>query len=165
MQKKWMSRAAALGLAATVAVAGACSDSTEAELQNIVETASTAGTFNTLITAAQAANLANTLATDGPFTVFAPTDDAFAALPAGTLDALLADPDALGDILLYHVVAGEVLAADVVNLTSATTLQGSSVAIDATNGVMVNDANVVQTDILASNGVIHVIDKVLLPPQ
>jgi uncharacterized surface protein with fasciclin (FAS1) repeats len=165
MQKKWMNKVAALGLAATVAVAGACTDSQEAELQNIVDTAAGAGTFNTLIAAAQAANLATTLANDGPFTVFAPTDDAFAALPAGTLDALLADPDALADILLYHVVAGEVLAADVVNLTSATTLQGSSVAIDATSGVMVNDANVVQTDIIASNGVIHVIDKVLLPPQ
>ena len=165
MQRKWISKVAALGLAATAAVAGACSDSTEAELQNIVETAATAGTFNTLIAAAQAANLANTLANEGPFTVFAPTDDAFAALPAGTLDALLADPDALADILLYHVVAGEVLAADVVNLTTATTLQGSTVVIDATIGVMINDANVLQTDILASNGVIHVIDKVLLPPQ
>jgi uncharacterized surface protein with fasciclin (FAS1) repeats len=165
MQKKWISKVAALGLAATVAVAGACSDSTEAELQNIVETAATAGTFNTLIAAAQAADLANTLANDGPFTVFAPTDDAFAALPAGTLDALLADPATLADILLYHVVAGEVLAADVVSLTSATTLQGSTVAIDASMGVMINDATVLQTDILASNGVIHVIDKVLLPPQ
>ena len=113
----------------------------------------------------QAAGLDETLANDGPFTVFAPTDAAFNALPAGTVDALLQDVDALTEVLLYHVVAGEVLAEDVVTLSSAQTLQGSNVSIDTSMGVKINDATVTQTDILAENGVIHVIDKVLLPPQ
>jgi uncharacterized surface protein with fasciclin (FAS1) repeats len=152
-----------LGLALVV---GACSDSNEPEnLPNIVETAVDAGSFTTLVAAVQAADLDGTLASDGPFTVFAPTDAAFAALPAGTVDALLNDIPTLTQILLYHVVGGEVLAEDVVNLTSATTLQGSSVSIDASSGVKINDANVTTTDIRASNGVIHVIDAVLLPPQ
>jgi uncharacterized surface protein with fasciclin (FAS1) repeats len=150
--------------AATLGVAG-CDESTEPQLDNIVTTAVNAGSFTTLVTAVQAASLDPTLANDGPFTVFAPTDDAFAALPAGTVDALLQDVPALTDVLLYHVVAGRVLAADVVSLSSATTLQGSTVAIDTSSGVKVNDANVIQTDVLATNGVIHVIDKVLLPPQ
>ncbi|MDH3496313.1 MAG: fasciclin domain-containing protein [Gemmatimonadota bacterium] len=131
-------------------------------MQNLVQTA-VAAEFNTLVTALQAAGLDQTLATDGPFTVFAPSDAAFAALPAGTLDALLQDPDALRDVLLYHVVSGEVLASQVVNLTTATTLQGGTVSIDASSGVKVNDATVIQTDVLATNGVIHVIDKVLIP--
>jgi len=159
------SRLAPVALAAVVLGATACSDSNEPELQNIVETAVTAGTFNTLVAAVQAAGLATTLSDDGPFTVFAPTDDAFAALPAGTVDALLNDIPALTEILLYHVVSGDVRAADVVNLNSATTLQGGSVTIDASMGVKINDANVLLTDVLATNGVIHVIDKVLLPPQ
>ena len=157
------SRLAPVALAAVVVGATACSDSNEPELQNIVETAVTAGTFNTLVAAVEAAGLATTLSDDGPFTVFAPTDDAFAALPAGTVDALLNDIPTLTEILLYHVVSGDVRAADVVNLNSATTLQGGSVSIDASMGVKVNDANVLLTDVLATNGVIHVIDKVLLP--
>jgi uncharacterized surface protein with fasciclin (FAS1) repeats len=163
--RNFATRLATAGILGLTLATAACDDAQEAELQNLVETAATAGTFNTLIAAAQAANLDATLANDGPFTLFAPTDAAFAALPAGTLDALLQDPTALADILLYHVVAGEVFAADVVNLTSATTLQGMDVTIDATSGVQINDATVTQTDVLASNGVIHVIDKVLLPPQ
>jgi uncharacterized surface protein with fasciclin (FAS1) repeats len=165
MIRSIFTRPAAAGLLALALLVTACDDSNEPELQNIPQTAATVGTFNTLLTAAEAAGLAETLANGGPFTVFAPTDDAFAALPAGTVEALLADPDALAEILLYHVLDGEVFAADVVNLTSATTLQGSAVSIDASMGVKVNDANVIQTDVLASNGVIHVIDKVLLPPQ
>jgi len=144
----------------------ACSDDNGPEtLPNIVQTAVSAGSFTTLVTAVDAAGLATTLANDGPFTVFAPTDNAFAALPMGTIDALLQDPQALSQVLLYHVVAGEVFAADVVNLTTATTLEGSALVIDASNGVKINDATVVQADVRASNGVIHVIDKVLLPPM
>lgn len=161
-------RGLAAALVLSVSAIG-CDDDDEIaapESQNIVETAIAAGSFSTLVTAVEAAGLAETLANDGPFTVFAPTDEAFDALPAGTLDALLQDTDALREILLYHVVAGEVRAQQVVTLSSAPTLQGSDVEIDATNaGVKVNDANVTQTDIVASNGVIHVIDSVLLPPQ
>ncbi len=150
---------------ALVLGASACSDSNEPEnLPNLVQTAVAAGSFETLVAAIDAAGLGSTLANDGPFTVFAPTDEAFAALPAGTIDALLQNVPALTDILLYHVVAGEVLAADVVNLTSATTLEGSTLTIDASNGVKINDAMVIQADVRASNGVIHVIDRVLLPP-
>lgn len=125
-----------------------------------------AGGFDTLVAAVQAAGLVETLSGEGPFTVFAPTDEAFAALPEGTLDALLADPEALADILTYHVVSGEVLAADVVGLTSATTVQGSDIAIEVVDGSVVlnGSATVVVTDVPASNGVIHVIDAVILPP-
>ncbi len=133
--------------------------------KDIVDTAVGAGNFKTLAAALQAAGLIEALKGAGPFTVFAPTDEAFAKLPAGTVEALLKDPKALGDILKYHVVAGKVMAADVVKLTEAETLLGKSVAIKVEGGkVMVNDANVVTTDIAASNGVIHVIDTVLLPP-
>jgi uncharacterized surface protein with fasciclin (FAS1) repeats len=123
--------------------------------------------FSTLLAAVQAAGLAETLAGEGPFTVFAPTNDAFAALPAGTLDSLLADPQGqLTDILLYHVVGGQVMASDVVNLTSADTVAGQPIAVSAADdGVFLNGGvKVIQTDITASNGVIHVIDAVLLPP-
>lgn len=130
---------------------------------NIVEVAASAGTFNTLLTAAKAAGLAETLATGGPFTVFAPTDEAFAALPAGTVEALLKDTEKLKAILLYHVVSGKVMAADVAGITSATTLQGGTLKVDTSHGVMINDAMVVKADVVASNGVIHVINKVLLP--
>ncbi|MGD8922348.1 MAG: fasciclin domain-containing protein [Candidatus Zixiibacteriota bacterium] len=117
-----------------------------------------------LATAIEAVGLNKTLNTDGPFTVFAPTNEAFEALPEGTLEALLQDPEALTNILLYHVVDGEVMAADVVNLTEATMLNGGTVSIMVNNGgVMVNDANVIATDVLAKNGVVHVIDKVLIP--
>lgn len=119
--------------------------------------------LSTLATAIEAVGLNKVLNTGGPFTVFAPTNEAFAALPEGTLEALLQDPEALTDILLYHVVAGEVMAADVVNLTEATMLNGGTVSISVNGGVMVNDANVILTDVLAKNGVVHVIDKVLIP--
>jgi transforming growth factor-beta-induced protein len=133
--------------------------------KTIVENAVEAGSFNTLVAAVTAAGLADTLSGPGPFTVFAPSDDAFAKLPAGTIDALLADPGGqLTDILLYHVVAGKVMAADVVNLSSATTVSGRILPIDTSDGVMVDGAKVVATDIEASNGVIHVIDTVMIPP-
>lgn len=131
--------------------------------KDIVDTAVSAGSFKTLVTAIQAAGLVDTLKGEGPFTVFAPTDEAFAKLPAGTLDALLKDKKKLAQILTYHVVAGKVMAADVVKLTSAKTVQGQPVKISASEGVMVNQAKVIKTDILASNGVIHVIDAVILP--
>ena len=133
--------------------------------KDIVDTAVAAGSFKTLAAALQAAGLVDTLKGAGPFTVFAPTDEAFAKLPAGTVEALLKDPKALGDILKYHVVAGKVMASDVVKLTSADTLLGKPVTITV-NGdkVMIGDANVVKADIETSNGVIHVIDTVLLPP-
>jgi uncharacterized surface protein with fasciclin (FAS1) repeats len=134
--------------------------------KDIVETATEAGSFKTLLTAVTAAGLVETLQGSGPFTVFAPTDEAFAALPAGTLDSLLADPEALKKILLYHVVAGEVTADQVVGLTSADSVEGAPIAISVKGGsVFLNDsAKVVTTDVMASNGVIHVIDAVILPP-
>ena len=136
----------------------------EMEMGTIVDVAAGAGTFETLLAAATAADLVDTLNGDGPFTVFAPTDAAFAALPEGTVEGLLEDPAALAEILLYHVVPGKVLAADVVGLTSATTVQGSDVTISVDGGaVMIDGANVTATDIEASNGVIHVIDAVILP--
>ena len=136
-----------------------------ASLPDIVDTAAEAGQFTTLLVAAEAAGLVDTLKGEGPFTVFAPTDDAFAALGDETIAALLADPETLANILLYHVVPGEVLAADVAELASAETAAGFPVVIKATDdGVMVNNANVVASDIMASNGVIHVIDAVILPP-
>lgn len=130
---------------------------------DIVDTAVAAGSFNTLVTAVKAAGLVDTLKGPGPFTVFAPTDEAFAKLPAGTLDALLKDKDKLAAVLTYHVVAGKVMAADVAKLSSARTVQGQSLTIDTKSGVKVGAANVVKTDIVTSNGVIHVIDTVLLP--
>jgi uncharacterized surface protein with fasciclin (FAS1) repeats len=121
--------------------------------------------FTTLVVALQAAELDSVLTGSGPFTVFAPTDSAFGKLPEGTVESLLADIPALKDILLYHVVSGDVLAADVLNLESAETLQGDSFSISTEDGkVMVNDAEVIITDITASNGIIHVLDTVLLPP-
>lgn len=140
---------------------GGCGHSHAAK--DIVDTAASAGSFNTLVAAVKAAGLVETLKSPGPFTVFAPTDDAFAKLPAGTVEALLADPDKLGAILKYHVVPGRVKAADVVKLTLAKTVLGQSVGIDASHGVKINNANVVKTDIETSNGIIHVIDTVLLP--
>ncbi len=132
----------------------------------IVDIAVADGRFTTLVAAVTAAGLGDTLAGEGPFTVFAPTDDAFAALPEGTVEALLADIPTLTDILLYHVVDGAVFAETVVTLDSATTLQGSDITIEVTDsGVVLNGTvNVIITDIEASNGVIHVIDAVLLPP-
>lgn len=132
-------------------------------MKNIVETAIEAGSFKTLVTAVQAAGLVDTLSGTGPFTVFAPTDEAFAKIPKETLDAVLADKAKLAAILTYHVVAGKVMASDVTGLTSAKTVQGDEVKIDTENGVMINDAKVVKADIECTNGVIHVIDSVLMP--
>ncbi|MBY0508379.1 MAG: fasciclin domain-containing protein [Bryobacteraceae bacterium] len=132
---------------------------------DIVDTA-IAGKFNTLVAAVKAAGLVETLKGTGPFTVFAPTDEAFAKLPKGTLDNLLlpANKAKLASILTYHVVSGKVMAADVVNLHHAKTVEGQNVTIKTTGGhVMVDAANVTKTDIVASNGVIHVIDAVILP--
>ncbi|NNK64818.1 MAG: fasciclin domain-containing protein [Gemmatimonadetes bacterium] len=150
-------------LFATVASAPAA-----AQHDDIVETAVAAGSFNTLAAALDAAGLIETLKGDGPFTVFAPTDEAFAALPAGTVESLLepGNRDALISILTYHVVPGRVTAEQVVELDRATTVNGAEVRISATrSGVRINDSNVITTDVLASNGVIHVIDQVLLPPE
>ncbi|WP_394181053.1 fasciclin domain-containing protein [Yoonia maritima] len=148
--------------AAAVLATAACA---EGHSKDIVDTAIDAGSFTTLIAATQAAGLVETLKGDGPFTVFAPTDDAFAALPEGTVDALLADPDALAQILTYHVIAGKVMSTDLSDNMMATTVNGADVTISTMGGVKVNDANVVSADIEASNGVIHVIDKVILPPS
>jgi uncharacterized surface protein with fasciclin (FAS1) repeats len=138
----------------------------EPAMADIVDTAVAAGNFTTLVAAVEAAGLVDALKGEGPFTVFAPTDEAFAALPAGTVEALLADPSGdLTQILLYHVVPGQVMAADVSDGLEAETLQGGMVRFSVANGaVMINDANIVATDIVASNGVIHVIDAVILPP-
>jgi uncharacterized surface protein with fasciclin (FAS1) repeats len=131
--------------------------------KDIVDTAVAAGQFETLVTAVKAAGVVDTLKSDGPFTVFAPTDEAFAKLPKETLKALLADPDRLGAILRYHVVPGRVMAADVIKLSSAKTALGQSLKISSSGGVMVGNANIVKADIETSNGVIHVIDTVLIP--
>lgn len=153
-------------LTLAIAFAGADAVAVEAQSKDIVETAVEAGSFTTLATALEAAGLIETLKGEGPFTVFAPTDAAFAALPAGTLEALLADKEKLTAILTYHVVAGKVTAADVVKLDEATTVNGQEADITVSGGkVMIDGANVVTTDIMASNGVIHVIDKVILPSQ
>jgi uncharacterized surface protein with fasciclin (FAS1) repeats len=129
-------------------------------LADIVDTAVNAGSFSTLVAAIKAAQLVDTLKGAGPFTVFAPTDEAFAKLPEGTVDALLKDIPKLKKILTYHVVSGKVMAADVVKLKSATTVEGSDVKIDASNGgVKVNDATVATPDVAADNGVIHIIDS------
>ncbi len=131
--------------------------------KDIVDTALAAGSFNTLATALTKAGLIETLKGDGPFTVFAPTDAAFEKIPADQLEAILADKQLLTDILTYHVVAGKVMASDVVKIDSATSLQGAAIAVSTQGGVKVNEANVVKTDIVTSNGVIHVIDAVLVP--
>lgn len=130
---------------------------------DIVDTAVAAGSFNTLVTAVKAAGLVDTLKGDGPFTVFAPTDEAFAKLPKGTVEALLADKEKLTAVLTYHVVSGKYMAADVVSQSSLKTVQGQSVSINTSHGVKVDSANVVKTDIATTNGVIHVIDSVILP--
>ena len=131
--------------------------------KDIIDTAMTAGNFETLVTAIQAAGLVDTLKGKGPFTVFAPTDDAFAKIPQDQLVALLADKDALTQVLTYHVVPGAVSSSEVSRLDSARTVQGSNVTIDVTDGVKVDGANVVVADIITSNGIIHVIDTVIMP--
>ena len=164
MNLKIIAIAFAVMMIASAAFAAQCN--TTKMNKDIVDTAVGAGSFNTLVTAVKAADLVDTLKGPGPFTVFAPTDEAFAKLPAGTLQDLL-KPDnkaKLQGILTYHVVAGKVMAADVVKITSAKTVNGQSLTIKVDGGkVMVDGANVVKTDIECSNGVIHVIDAVVLP--
>ena len=137
-------------------------------MADIVDTAVAAGSFKTLVTAVKAAGFIDTLKGKGPFTVFAPNDEAFAKLPKGTVEGLLKDIPKLKAVLTYHVVSGKVMAADVVKLKTAKTVQGQEVKIDASSWHLhknpkINDANVVKADVVADNGVIHVIDKVLLP--
>lgn len=132
-------------------------------MADIVDTAVSAGSFTTLVAAVTAAGLVDTLKGTGPFTLFAPTDAAFAKLPAGTVDALLNDIPQLTSILTYHVVPSKVMAADLKDGMSAATVQGQKVTFDLSNGVKVNGATVSQADIIADNGVIHVIDTVILP--
>jgi len=137
-------------------------------MPDIVDTAIAAGSFKTLVKAVQAAGLVDTLKGKGPFTVFAPTDDAFAKLPKGTVEGLLKDIPKLKTVLTYHVVPGKVMSSDVVKMTSAKTVQGQNIKIDASKwhlhkNVKVNDANIIKADITTDNGVIHVIDKVILP--
>ena len=149
-----------IAIAAALFVAGA------AQAKNIVETAVGAGTFNTLVAAVKAAGLAETLSGTGPFTVFAPTDAAFAKLPKGTVEDLLKPENKakLAGILTYHVVSGKVMAADIAGKkTDAKTVNGQNLMIDATKGVMVNNAKVTTADVVADNGVIHVIDTVVMP--
>jgi len=155
-----MLRNTVIALTATTALATSAFAMGE---KDIVDTAAEAGTFTTLLAAAEAAGLVDTLKGDGPFTVFAPTDEAFAALPEGTVEGLLADPEALAAILTYHVVPGEVMSTDLSDGMMATTVNGADVIIMLGDQVMVNDATVIAADVDASNGVIHVIDSVLLP--
>jgi uncharacterized surface protein with fasciclin (FAS1) repeats len=162
---------AVAALAASLALPTACSsqsNATQPASKDIVQTAVDAGTFNTLVAAVKAAGLVETLKGEGPFTVFAPTDAAFAKLPAGTVEALLADPKKLASILTFHVVPGKVMAADVVKANGAKpkTVNGQSLDVVVRDGrVLVNGASVVTADVVASNGVIHVIDTVLLRPH
>lgn len=184
MRRITLLTAAALSLALTApAFANDCGSATRAAASHgarltltavapatqgdIVDVAAAAGSFQTLLAAATAAGLVDTLKSAGPFTVFAPTDAAFAALPAGTVDTLLRpeNREQLRSILLYHVVPGRIAAADLAGKTAAPiTAQGAILAVDGRNGVQVNDARVVTADVGASNGVIHVIDRVLMPP-
>lgn len=156
-------------LLATIAIAASVllgATAAQAQMKDIVDTAVGAGKFKTLVAAVQAAGLAETLKGTGPFTVFAPTDDAFAKLPKGTVDDLLKPENKakLVSILTYHVLPGKVMAADIAGKTmKAKTVQGSEVSVDATNGVKVDAATVVAADVVASNGVIHIIDTVIMP--
>lgn len=162
------SKISALLLAAAVifGVSAIPASANENATKDIVDTAVAAGSFNTLVTAVKAAGLVETLKGNGPFTVFAPTDEAFAKIPQDKLNALINDKEALKNVLLYHVVAGNVMAKDVVKIKTAKTVQGSSVKVTV-NGdkVMIDNANVVKTDIACANGVIHVIDSVILPKK
>jgi uncharacterized surface protein with fasciclin (FAS1) repeats len=154
-----------IATAAAAVLTLAAARTARAQDQDIVETAVAAGSFTTLAKALTAAGLVETLKGTGPFTVFAPTDEAFARLPAGALDRLLADKAQLRRVLLYHVVPGRVTAAEVVKLTSAKTAAGPSARVMVHGGgAMIDGANVVKADVAASNGIIHVIDAVLMPP-
>ena len=156
-----------VSLIATLAAIPLLFGAVTAKAADIVDTAVSAGQFNTLVTAVQAAGLVDTLKSDGPFTVFAPTDAAFAKLPAGTVESLLKpeNKDQLISVLTYHVVSGKIMSADIAgkNNVMVQTVQGGKVSVNATNGVMINAAKVVSADIETSNGVIHVMDTVLLP--
>lgn len=163
MKERHIMRKALLALAASTALAAPAF--ADGHGMNIVETATEAGTFTTLLAAAEAAGLVETLSGEGPLTVFAPTDEAFAALPEGTVEGLLADTEALTSVLTYHVVPGAVMSTDLSDGMTATTVNGADITVTIGEGVMVNDANVVAADIEASNGVIHVIDAVILPPM
>lgn len=132
-------------------------------MTDIVDTAINAGSFKTLVAAVKAAGLVDTLKGKGPFTLFAPNDEAFAKLPEGTVDGLLKDIPQLKKILTYHVVSGKVMAAEVAKMKSAKTVEGSDVTIDAVKGVKINNAKVSTADVGADNGVIHIIDTVLMP--
>lgn len=132
-------------------------------MKNIVETAVAAGSFNTLVTAVKTAGLVETLSGKGPFTVFAPTDDAFAKLPKVTVEGLLKDKKKLTAVLTYHVVPGKLMAKDVVKLSKAKTVQGQEITVTTKDGVKVDEAKVIKTDIECSNGLIHVIDSIMLP--
>ena len=162
--KSFLTRSIAIVAVLTLGVVSA--QAGKAPQKDIVDTAVAAGSFNTLATALKAAGLVDTLKGKGPFTVFAPTDEAFAKLPAGTIEDLLKPENKakLASILTYHVVPGAVSSSEVVKMTSAKTVQGESVKISIKDGgVMIDNANVVKTDVIASNGVIHVIDSVILP--
>lgn len=151
-------------LAVSLFAFAAADNVSEMPEKNIVETAVAAGQFETLVKAVKAADLVETLSGPGPFTVFAPTDDAFAKLPEGTVESLLENTDKLKAVLTYHVVAGKVMAEDVMGMDSATTVNGKDIMFTVKNGtVMVNNAKVIKADIECSNGVIHVIDTVILP--
>ncbi|MBO6771676.1 MULTISPECIES: fasciclin domain-containing protein [unclassified Thalassospira] len=153
-------------LIAVSAAAGLLLGAASAKAADIVDTAVSAGSFKTLVAAVQAAGLVDTLKGDGPFTVFAPTDDAFAKLPAGTVEDLLKpeNKDKLVPILTYHVVPGKVMSGDIAGKEMAVaSVQGDTIDVNATSGVMVDDASVVTADIEADNGVIHVIDSVIMP--
>ncbi len=162
-----------LAVATALVLIAACSPTrtsvpsqSAAPQMDIVDTAVSAGSFNTLVAAVQAADLVDTLKSPGPFTVFAPTDEAFAKLPPGTVESLLLpeNKDQLVAVLTYHVIPGEVFSADIAGKQlEVATVQGSTVEIDATNGVMIDNARVIGADVDASNGVIHVIDEVILP--
>ncbi len=164
MKNRWIWGVPAVLLAS--ALIGAVAVSQRAERKDIVDTAVAAGQFKTLVTLVQEAGLVDALRGEGPFTVFAPTDEAFAKLPKAQVDALMKDKEALRQVLLYHVVSGKVMSKDVVKMRSAKTLQGQNINIRVQNNrVRINDARVVRADIECSNGVIHVIDKVILPPN
>ena len=153
--------------AATAMIASTAFPGSYGNKKDIVDTAVGAGTFETLVAAVSAADLVDTLKSEGPFTVFAPTDEAFAALPDGTVEMLLLpeNKDQLIAVLTYHVVPGKVMSTDLSDDMMATTVQGSDIMIDLDDGVKINAANVTAADIETSNGVIHVIDAVILPPQ
>ncbi len=157
--------AAVLGFVLMTGGAAGAQHHGRAPAGDLVQVATSAGSFKTLLAAAQAAGLVETLKGSGPLTVFAPTDEAFAKLPAGTVERLLQNPEQLRAILAYHVVPGKVLAADAVRMQAANTVQGAPIRV-TTSGrtVKINDSTVLTPNVMASNGVIHVIDTVLMPP-